>query len=333
MPSEQATGWGFLGAGGVARRCMLPAVCDRPETHLAAVMVRDQARAEAIANEFGAAAAYHRVDALLADPAVTAVYIATPLDTHRELVLAAAAAGKHILLEKPMALSVAEADEMLAAAADAGVRLAVCFPLRHTHAVRKLREWITAGELGELTYLRLQLAKWYPLEPDAWRADPARGGGGVLMDLGSHLLDLARWLAGPLTELRAVATQRAWATAVEDTSLVVGRHDSGAMSVLEVSFAVHGSDNACEVYGTRGWVRVTAAHGTTVARRIVAGQEEEIELPPVNVYAAELLDFSRALRSGEPTATTGEDGRANVADLARAYRSLREGGTFLGRDS
>lgn len=317
--------WGFIGAGGVARRRMLPAVAGLPEVRIAAVMVRERARAEAIAAEFGADAAYDQVDAVLADPGVEAVYIATPPDVHEQHVCAAAAAGKHVLLEKPMALDLAACDRMLAAVAAAGVRLAVCFPLRHTAAVGLLKQWLSDGALGPLTYLRAQLAKWYPLAPGDWRADPARAGGGVIMDLGSHLLDLAWYLGGPIESVAAVVANRAWDVSVEDTAILSVRFASGALASLELSFAAYDSDNAIEVYGTDGVAQVGAPRDDTVVRRRTAGGEEELPVGAVNVYKAELLDFSDAVRNGREALTTGEAGRRNVACLEASYRSVGTG--------
>jgi len=309
--------WGFVGAGGVARRRMLPAVAHLPQVRVGAVMVRDQGRAEAIAAEFGADAAYDSLGALLADPAVEAVYIATPPAGHRAQVEAAAAAGKHILVEKPMALSVADCEAMESAARDAGVLLGVCFPLRHTATMIALRAWLAAGELGELTYLRAQMAKWYPLDPDAWRADPAQAGGGVLMDLGSHLLDLAVWLGGPLATVDAQVSNRAWPAAVEDTAVLALRFESGALGVLELSFAAAGNHTAIEVHGTHGTARQVEGG---LWRSTPAGVEQ-IGLAEDDVYRLELLDFGQALRGGTRPRGTSEDGRVNTHWLRQAYQS------------
>ncbi|NWG75265.1 MAG: Gfo/Idh/MocA family oxidoreductase [Rubrivivax sp.] len=321
MPAGGPVRWGFLGAGGIARRRMLPAIVGQPEVKIQAVMVRDQARAEALAAEFHAAQAYDSVAALLADSRIEAVYIATPLDRHLEHVLAAAEAGKAILLEKPMALTVDQAEAMMEAVRRAGVLFAVCLPMRLSGTVAAIAELLRAGRLGELTYLRAQMAKWYPLDSSAWRADPAQSGGGVLMDLGSHLLDLAWYLGGPAEALTASLAQRAFDVPVEDTALVQMRFASGALATLEVSFAAHEGGTAIEVYGTRGQA---VALGERVRCRI-DGVEVELAPAPVNVYRAELLDFSRALREHRPALTSGTDGRRNTAWLQAAYAGARGG--------
>ncbi len=310
--------WGIIGAGGVARRRMLPAVADHPRVRIGAVMVRSAERAAMLAAEFGALASYHRAEDLLADQAVEAVYIATPPDTHRELVEAAAAAGKHILLEKPMALSVEDARAMESAAQRAGVLLSVCFPMRHTASLRQLKAWLDAGELGHCTYLRAQMAKWYPLDAALWRADPAQSGGGVIMDLGSHLLDLAAWLLGPIESVEARGASAAWPVAVEDSAVIVLRCESGALGVLELSFAVAGNHSAVELYGTRGTARqVDSSLWRSTPTGVV-----QTTLAEDDVYRLELLDFQRALRGGPPPAVSAADGVINTHWLHQAYRSL-----------
>ncbi len=319
------TTWGFLGAGGIARRRMLPAVWDHPEVAVGAVMVRDQARAEALAAEFGAAAAYDRVDALLADPRLEAIYLATPPALHAAQAIAALEAGKAVLVEKPLAVTTAEAAAMLAAAERTGQRLGVCFPLRANPAVQAIQSWLAAGELGHLVYLRAQLAKWYPLTGDLWRADPRQAGGGVLLDLGSHLLDLAWLLAGPAARITAVLANRAFDVPVEDTACVTVQHESGALAVLELSFAAAGSDNAVEVYGTQGWLTWRSDGDGERLRRVTGGVEEEVRCAATNVYRSELVEFGRAVRSGAGLLAEAADGLRNVAWVEAAYRSARDG--------
>lgn len=308
-------GWGFIGAGGVARRRMLPAVAGQAGVRVAAVQVRNQARAEAIAAEYGVPAAFDDPAALLADPAVEAVYIATPPATHPALVAAAAAAGRHVLVEKPAAASLAGARAMVAAAEAGGVRLAVCFPLRHDPRYQQLRAWLRAGRVGELAYLRAQLARGYDLDPAAWRADPRLAGGGIIWDLGSHLLDLAVWLGGPLARLTAQAHREpGWA--VERNALLAGQFVSGALASLELSWCSWGGHGACELYGSAG----TAALTDDGARLETDDGVETVPCEGPDVYLAELLDFTEAVTAGRPAVTSGADGVVNTQWLEVASR-------------
>ena len=319
--SAGVVGWGFLGAGGVAKRQMLPAVVDHPEVRVAGVMVRDLGRAQELAATFGAAAAYDNYTELVNDPGVEAVYIATPPATHEVQVLTAIAAGKAVLLEKPMATTPDAARRMCDAAAKAGVLLAVCFPMRHTGANRALRQRIQDGALGQLVLLRAQMAKWYPLDESVWRADPEQAGGGVIMDLGSHLLDWVYYLSGEAVSISAMTAQRVWPVAVEDTAVLHLELTNGALASLELGFGVAGSHTALEVYGTHA---VARQQGGKLRLETPDGVEEPA-LAGTNVYREELLDFGRALKAGRSAVTCGEDGYRNVAQLTAAYRAAAQG--------
>ncbi|MCC7491405.1 MAG: Gfo/Idh/MocA family oxidoreductase [Fimbriimonadaceae bacterium] len=307
------TTWGVIGAGGVARRRMLPAVAGHPEVRLGAVMVRDAARAAALAAEFGAAAAYDSVADLLADPAIEAVYIASPPAYHEAQGLAAAAAGKAVLLEKPLALSVAAGERLVAACAAAGVPLATCFPLRHHAALQRLRAALNAGQIGTPVLLRAQLCKWYPLDPAAWRADPALAGGGVVWDLGSHLLDLASWLLGPPRGVHGWRTAHGQAGRLDDTAVLTAQHESGAISILEMSFAVGATQQGVEASGTTGTLRCPG-FGSSLVGATADGDWQE-ELPLADTFGAALLDCGRALRGQRRPAADGGDGLRNIALL------------------
>jgi 1,5-anhydro-D-fructose reductase (1,5-anhydro-D-mannitol-forming) len=299
---------------------MLPALRGCPEVRLGAVMVRDQARAAAIAAVFGAQRAYSRVEDLLADPEIEAVYIATPPNVHRAHVEAAAAAGKHILLEKPLAIEERDGEAMIAAAARAGVQFAVCFPLRHTATVRTLAQWMRDGTLGEMVYLRAQMAKRYALEAGDWRADRVQAGGGVIMDLGSHLLDLAVALGGPLRRVQATMSTRLWPIDVEDTALLLLDFESGAAGSVELSFAVGGEASALEVYGTEACAEQVPGG---LRRMDKQGGTQSVPVAEEDVYLVEALDFSRALRAGRAPLTSADDGLVNIHWLQAAYAAAR----------
>ena len=188
MRSERIK-WAVLGCGGIARRRTIPEGIV-PARNAAIVAVHDlnpQANAE-VARQFEAQAAASVEELLRCD--ADAVYIATPPNVHCEQTLACARAGKHVLCEKPLGLTVAEAGAMMSACAQAGVRLGTAFMMRfhaqHQAALRLIRD----GQLGQPVFARAQLSCWYPPLPGAWRQDPATGGGGSLMDMGGHCLDL-----------------------------------------------------------------------------------------------------------------------------------------------
>jgi predicted dehydrogenase len=184
-----------------------------------------------------------------------------------------------------------------------------------------MRSRIRSGELGELVLLRGQMVKWYPLDRSLWRADPERAGGGVLMDLGSHLLDWVYYLGGEARHLSAAVGRRVWDVDVEDTALVQLGLAGGAMATIELGFGIHGGRQSLEAYGTKGAAVYRDGRLWIESERGV----EEPDCPGRNVYREELLDFSRALREGHAPATCGGDGERNVAQLAAAYESADQG--------
>ena len=311
--------WGVLGAGSVAQRRVMPALNANPECRIEAMMVRDPERAAQLAGEFDAARHYHRVDDLLADPEIDAVYVSSPVYLHCEHVLAAAAAGKHVLCEKPMAISPDECRRMIDACQEADVHLEICFVLRGWPIYQWIKQQIEAGHLGQLVELRGHLAKWTPRREGEWRLDPEKGGGGALMDVGAHYLDLFRYLAGDFTRIASMGSSAVFGWRVEESAFTLVEFASGAHGELGISFAVPHSGNILEIYGTEG----TLLLGKQMRLLTEAGEETlPVEFPD---YYSGLLDhFCRSLAEDDPPLASGLDGLRNLEAIATAYRSTRE---------
>ncbi|MFK0158324.1 Gfo/Idh/MocA family protein [Streptomyces sp. NPDC090499] len=237
-------------------------------------------RAEEAAAQFGFASTTRDWREVAADPRVAAVSITAPNFLHREIGVAMAEAGKHIWIEKPVGLTAEDARAVAEAVAKAGVRGTVGFNYRNAPAVAYARELIASGELGTVTHVRVRLFSDYAAHPDGaltWRYERARGGGGVLGDLASHGVDLARFLLGDIESLAADTAvfipERARPTgATAGHTLATGgelgpvenedyvncllRFASGARGVLEASRVSVGEQNnyGFEVHGTRGAV-------------------------------------------------------------------------------
>jgi len=285
-------------------------------------MVRDLERAEEIAEEFGAPAWYDSVDDLLGDPEVDVVHVATPVYLHREFVLRAAEAGKHVLCEKPMALNAGEAEEMVRACREAGVVLMVAFVLRFHPGLLVVRDLL--GRIGRPVLARTQLLKYTPREPGSWRLDPKLSGGGVLMDIGSHALDLLCFLFGEVEAVWADAANRAFDWPVEDTARVGLRFRGGGFGEIFVSFGVPRMGKFLEVYGTEGSLFVEADPPHTQGWRIEVGDEVR-EVPSADLYMELVEHFGRVVEGEEEPLAPGETGWYNMKVLNAAYRSAREG--------
>ena len=189
-------GWGIVGLGTIATR-MATAIAGAQEAKLAAVCSRDPAKAQAFAQQHGGAHAYGAYEEMLRDPGVQAVYVASPNALHAGQTIAALHAGKHVLVEKPMALTVAEAEAMVATAKASGRLLGVGFHLRQHPVHAEMRRLMRAGEVGEPIFAAAVWGSYSPDYPrDRWQMDPKLAGAGSIMGIGVHVIDLLSWLIG-----------------------------------------------------------------------------------------------------------------------------------------
>ena len=266
-------GWGLVGCGWLGRAYAAPAVI-ASGGRLVAACDRDAAGLAAVAADFKTA----DLDALLARPDVRAVYVATPNASHRAIVEAAAAAGKAVLCEKPMARTAADAEAMAATCARAGVPYATAFDQRWHPAHVAIRECIAAGDLGTVTAVLIRYACWTSADwapgdwrHDNWRVDPARAGGGAMIDLAPHGLDLCQTLLGePLTDVACLMQRRVFDYAVDDGAALVARTAGGAL--LSLSVAYNCPDDfprrRLEIVGTRGRILAENTMGQTPGGRV-----------------------------------------------------------------
>ena len=341
-----AIGWGVIGSGGIARRRTLPeGIGPADGAELAAVFDIDaQANAE-VAEQFGAVACAGLDDLLRRDD-VQAVYIATPADLHHDQTLAAAQAGKHVLCEKPLGLSAAEGEAMIRACASAGVKLGVGFMMRfhayHREALRLVRE----GRLGRLVFGRAQLSCWYPPIEGAWRQEPSRGGGGSLMDMGGHCIDLLEMVFGPARGVCCRTGRLVHGYASEDAATALLEFSDGALGVVDAFFCVPdaASKNRLEIYGTGGSILAEGTigqgpEGTMTAclegpdrgydaqQQRAGGGELVIAPEPVNTYRAEIEEFSRAILEDRAPCNSAALGLHSTKVIAACYESARSGRT------
>lgn len=339
--------WGIIGCGGIARRRMIPALPECRSSKVVAVMDVDRAATEEVAAQIGARAYFSEAD-LLADKDVQAVYIATPVFLHHRQVIEAAAAGKHVMVEKPLALSVAQAEEMIAACKSARVFLTEGYMMKF-HALNAIaRDMVQQGDVGNVTFARAQLSCWYPDLPGAWRQDPKLGGGGALMDMATHCYDLLQFVMGSkITEVSAFADTLTFKYSVDDSSTTLLRFANGAHAVVDAFFNVPDSagQDRLEVYGNKGSIQAEGTIGQAPTGKMVAylsdsGKDydpqqskssldvtvRKIDYMPVNMYAAEMDYLSGCIESGTPpTVNTGEEGLQILKVALAAYESSKTG--------
>lgn len=314
--------WGLIGSSGFSDAVFAPALRQAGQEIVGAAGSTPRGSA-AFAVRQGASRSFDSVTALLEDPEVQAVWVASPNHMHFAHVRQALLAGKHVLAEKPLATGTAEAAELATLADGQGVRLGVGYQGRFHPALRALHERARSGAFGEIAYVRASWQTQYAGLPDAWRLDPEQSGGWALMDIGTHTLDAALWLTGfPTVRLLGsrLSTQH-WDVAVEDLAVLLLQLGE-ATGVVETATGVHGPTNRVEVHGTRGWGIAT---GIFVPRlggsggRLVTSDGTRLTFDQAtNPYVAQVAAFA-AWTGGAPYAgATGAEGAVNIALLAEA---------------
>jgi predicted dehydrogenase len=335
--------WGVIGSGGTARRRTIPeGFVPARNAHLVAVWNTNARVNQEVAREFGVAPA-DSLEALLAAD-LDAVYIGSPVQVHLEQVLACAQARKHVLCEKPLGRTVTEAEAMVEACHRARVQFGTAFMMRFNAQHQAALKLVEDGRLGKPVYARAQLSCWYPPLPNAWRQDPALAGGGSLIDMGSHCIDLLEFFFGPVRKVSCFTNRTVHAYDSEDSAIVLLRFANGALGTVDAFFCIpdDSSRNALELYGTRGSVIASGtigqeSHGDmtaylqadqtsyTAAQTRASGAGLKIAPEPQNTYRAEIEAFSAALLKQQPNPLDSTMGLHSQRVLAACYASARTG--------
>ncbi len=321
--------WGIIGLGRIADTEIAPAITDSPQGELRAVVSRDQGRADAFAGRHGAARALTSFHEMLADPDVDAVYIATPNALHAEQVVTAARAGKHVMCDKPLALSVADARRAVAACEEAAVKLGITFQTRFHDNYGRFRELVQDGSLGEIRVVQVEMSPGRTLLK-GWRTDPALTGFGAINNLGVHAFDLIRWLLGAeATEVTALAGHEG-GLAPETLALVLLRYATGALAYVNVNQSAGFPQADITVYGTKGRVvgRSTTRMNMKGTLDVLTDQgEARIETASYHAYRGAVMAFEDAVATGREPSPSGLDGLRSVELTSAIEESLSAGRT------
>lgn len=275
--------WGMIGCGDVTEVKSGPGLYKAANSTLLGVTNRTLAKAQSYAERHHVPRIYPDVAALLADPEIDAVYIATPPADHKALTLQAAAAGKHVYVEKPMALSEAECEQMIAACQAAGVRLFVAYYRRAMPRFLQVKQWLEQGAIGAICSVNVsQRQRPAPEELSRdtlpWRLRAEVAGGGKFLDVGVHQLDLLDFLFGPIVDVHGEAVNRAGHYEVEDTISACWRHASGVTGSGNWCYVSHDNADHVEITGTQGRIEFEF-FAESPLRLVTADGMQEIALP------------------------------------------------------
>jgi predicted dehydrogenase len=312
--------WGILGCGDIAQKRVAEAIQLDPNSELVAACRRDATKLNEFCARFGVGHAYVDSRDLIESDAIDAVYVATPVYLHRQNVVDAAKAGKHVIVEKPMAMTTTECDEMIRACRDAGVKLSVAYYRRFYPIVHRMKELIASGELGIPLSINASTGNQTQFPKDDWRVVLSQGGGGPLMDIGSHRLDLFLDMFGPVESVKSCIESIASNYEAEDAAALLLKFQSGPIGILQTHFGASNVPDFFAVVCTQGSMFTGSLNGGEL--RILQDDKITIEQHPPhrNLHAPLIADFSDSLRNDREPMVTSTEGRDVNRVIELAYR-------------
>lgn len=328
--------FGIVGIGDIVKSTMAPAMLEEPECEVVAGVSRDQGRADEFAATFGAPFAYTDYDEMLANPEVDAVFVGTPNARHADQVVAAAAAGKHVFCDKPLALNVPDAARSVEACEAAGVKIGINFHNRYLPWVQDTKKLVAEGTIGDVLAVEVT-ASGGLRPPRGWRGDPALAGLGTTNNVGVHAFDFLRFVldAEPV-EVMAMFDNEGGRWEVETQMISLNRFDNGARVFININQSVPNPRNNIVIYGSKGrivGVNVTRRSAIDGELKVLIGDDESSS-ETVTTYAATeafpkahrrcLAAYTKAVLDGDEPSASGIDGLRSVEYCAALELSVRE---------
>lgn len=338
---NQKVRWGVIGAGGIADRRTIPGMLQCDNAELVAVMEINRELAEKCRAKWGCKKAYDNEADLLADPEIDAVYIASPVFLHAQQAMAAADAGKHILIEKPLAMTAAEGQQVVDYCRKKNVKIAAGLMMRFGAYVQAMKKAIAEGKIGRPVSAYAQFTCWYPDMPGAWRQSKKSAGGGAMIDMGVHCIDLLQYiLASKAKDVAAFHDTLSFKYEVEDSSTVMLRMECGTQCVVQSNFNI--PDEAAkwriEIFGDQGRLVgegiIGQVDGGTLDAMFLGAQggydaqqdkkdgaRAAIQVEFGDCYAREIASFSDSLLTGAPLEVPADEAVQVQRIMEAAYRS------------
>jgi len=340
---ENKIKWGIIGSGGIARRRTIPeGIIHADNAILSSVYDINPEVNAAVANEFNAKAV-NSIEELI-QSGNDAIYVASPVNMHLDHVISCARGKKHVLCEKPLGMTTEETERMISICKSEGVLLGTSFMMRFLSQHQAALQIIREGKLGKPVYGRAQLSCWYPPIDGAWRQDPVTGGGGSLMDMGSHCIDLLGMFFGKIKSVSCFINNSVHTYNSEDSAIVSILFENGAMGTVDTYFCIpdNSSKNILELYGSKGSILAKGTIGQGAAGEMTAyleadnsgynaqqsrdiGEGIQVNPAPVNTYRAEIEEFSCAILEKREPGNNVQLGLESQRILAACYESAKTG--------
>ena len=248
--------WCIIGAGGIADRRTIPAIIKDGNSELVAVMDRVPAVAEAIGKKYGVPY-FTNEEEMLKATECDAVYIGTPVMCHYEQAMTALRFGKHAFVEKPVAITAKESRALVDAFKQSGKQITIGYMMKHHNLHEKAKSFIKEDQIGQVNNIRAQFSCWYPDIAGAWRQTKALGGGGAIMDLGVHCIELIEYLLDDeIEEVKSLYSTRTFSYEVEDCGVIIFKTKGGVLGHIDVNFNIPdlASESKLELYGSKGYI-------------------------------------------------------------------------------
>jgi predicted dehydrogenase len=259
---------------------------------------------------------------LIADPEIEAVYIATPVHLHAEQAIAAAETGKHVLCEKPMALTVTECDRMIASCSANHVKLGIAYYRHFYPAVVRIKEIIAAREIGTPSIVQINAFEWFDPDlshPRRWIIDQQKSGGGPMFDFGCHRIEVLLDIFGPINKTSAVLKTVVLDRQVEDTAVAIFQFEKGLCGTLAIAHATREAQDTLDIFGSEGSIHMGSLNEGILRVSNTDGERVEALPPHPNFHLPLIDNFTTSVKGLSEPAVTGETGREVAKIVAAIY--------------
>ncbi|MCQ2386904.1 MAG: Gfo/Idh/MocA family oxidoreductase [Clostridia bacterium] len=312
------TKWCIIGAGGIADRRTIPAILQDKNNEIVALMDKVKPVAEKLGEKYGVKA-YTNEEKMLKENECDAVYVSTPVMCHYDQAMLVLKYGRNLFIEKPVGFDSKQGEKIVNAFKKAGKQISIGYMMKYHNLHVKARDMIKQDKIGQVASIRLQFSCWYPEIKGAWRQVKKLGGGGALMDLGVHCIELAEYvLDEEIEQVKGIINTTSFKYEVEDSAIITFKTKSGVLGHIDVNFNIpdNASISKLEIYGTKGYI---ICNGTLAQEEVgsmsylyapqgdyEAMQKRVVYKPKVylgakqNIYTKQMKAFADIIRSGKP---------------------------------
>lgn len=328
--------WGIVGCGDISNKRVAPAIINQPNSRLLAAMSPYKQEVDNFAEKFGISKRYAELHEMLDDEEIDAVYVATPIFLHYEPALEALKHGKHVLVEKPMALTIEQCEKLVTEAKNRNVKLGVAYFRRFFPKLKEVKRIIKEGIIGNVIQIRIIYHTWYNPEtndPKSWRVKKAKAGGGPLWDMGSHKLDMLVDLIGMPKTLSAIMTTQTHSYEVEDSCSIIMEMENGAHCLASFNWNSKFWSDEFEILGTLGKIRLAPCDSENIEiqlnPRLMKGLGKEVTSIIIpnhqNVHYPLIDDFVNAVIDNRDPVVSGIEGYKTNKILAAVEEAYATG--------